>query len=315
MDPNDFRLFLEVAELGSFTKVAARRQTVQSHISRQVQALEKACGGALFHRTGRGVVPTELGKSVEARVRTWLRATDELMSSIRADAGIPMGEVRLGILPSAAHPLATRLFERLRSDYPRIRLDIREGQGGALDELLDTGSVDMAILFRYQKPDGDAERLLATAGTYLVSQPDDPLTRGASIGFAALAGLPLVLPRRPAHWRAVLDEAARSKGFSLAAVVEADSLRVQKELVAANRGLYSVLGPFSIDDELRSGYLRAIRIVDPDLRRHVTLALAKQGQLTAAGRIVAGLIQEIVAEWGNRLSEPLTHPPAAAGTR
>ena len=36
MNPNDFRLFLEVAELGSFTKAAAQRQTVQSHISRQI---------------------------------------------------------------------------------------------------------------------------------------------------------------------------------------------------------------------------------------------------------------------------------------
>ena len=62
MNPNDFRLFLEVAELGSFTKVAAQRQTVQSHISRQIGELESACGGALFRRTGRGVVLTDLGQ-------------------------------------------------------------------------------------------------------------------------------------------------------------------------------------------------------------------------------------------------------------
>jgi len=36
MNPNDFRLFLDVVELGSFTKVAAHRRTVQSHISRQI---------------------------------------------------------------------------------------------------------------------------------------------------------------------------------------------------------------------------------------------------------------------------------------
>ena len=36
MHINDLRLFLEVAELGSFTKVAVQRNTVQSHISRQI---------------------------------------------------------------------------------------------------------------------------------------------------------------------------------------------------------------------------------------------------------------------------------------
>ena len=40
MQINDFRLFLEVAESGSLTKVAANRQTAQSHISRQKTYLE-----------------------------------------------------------------------------------------------------------------------------------------------------------------------------------------------------------------------------------------------------------------------------------
>jgi DNA-binding transcriptional LysR family regulator len=304
MNPNDFRLFLEVAELGSFTKAAALRQTVQSHVSRQIGELEKQCGGALFRRTGRGVTLTDLGRHVEARVRGWVRDTDQLLADIRVDAGEPMGEVRLGILPSAAHPLMTHVFLRLQAEFPKIKLNVREGQGGELDALLDMGSVDMAILFRYQKPTSADEQLLAVAGTYLVSRPGDPLTQHESVEFARLAGLRLVLPRRPAHWRAVLDETARSKGFVLQAEVEADSLRVQKELVAHTPGLYSLLGPFSIDAELRAGRLRASRVVNPDLRRHVTLALPKQGQLTPACKIVARMLRETVEGWGNRLSEP-----------
>ncbi len=304
MDPNDFRLFLEVAECGSFTKAAAQRQTVQSHISRQIGELERQCGGALFRRTGRGVVLTDLGQHVEARVRAWLRDTDQLLADIRVDAGLPMGEVRLAILPSAAHPLITRVCLRLQAEYPRIRLNIREGQGGELDALLDTGSVDMAILFRFQKPASEDEKLLATAGTYLVSRPGDPLTQPASIDFARLAGLPLVLPRRPAHWRAVLDETARGKGFTLQAEVEADSLRVQREMVAHTAHLYSLLGPFSIADELRSGRLQAARIVNPGCRRYVTLALPKQGQLTPACKVVSALIRETVERWGGQLNEP-----------
>lgn len=304
MNPNDFRLFLEVAELGSFTKVAALRQTVQSHISRQIGELEKQCGGALFRRTGRGVTLTDLGHHVQARVRGWVRDTDQLMADIRVDAGEPMGEVRLGILPSAAHPLITHVFLRLQAEFPKIKLNVREGQGGELDALLDMGSVDMAILFRYQKPTSADEQLLAVAGTYLVSRPGDPLTQNDTFEFTRLAGLRLVLPRRPAHWRAVLDETARSKGFVLQAEVEADSLRVQRELVAHTPGLYSLLGPFSIDAELRAGRLRASRVVNPDLRRHVTLALPKQGQLTPASKIVARMLRETVEGWGNRLSEP-----------
>lgn len=306
MQVQDFRLFLEVVEAGSFTKVAAQRQTAQSHISRQISELERQCGNALFKRTGRGVALTEFGSHVAQRVRQWLRESDELFADIRQTARVPMGEVSLGILPSAAHPLMTHVFKRLQVEYPGIKLNIREGQGAELDALLDAGAVDMAILFRYDNPTGSDETLLVTASTYLVSSPGFSLTHGDTVEFKRLEGLPLVLPRRPAHWRALLDEMARSKGFQLEAAIEADSLTMQKELVAGSKHLYALLGPFSVSHELRLGRLQAAKVVAPDLKRYVTLARPKQGQLTQASRIVSGLITETVKSWRGQLTEPVS---------
>ena len=72
MHPAALKLFLEVADLGSFSKAAVARRTVQSHISRQISELERECGARLFRRTGRGVVLTDLGERIAPRVRTWL---------------------------------------------------------------------------------------------------------------------------------------------------------------------------------------------------------------------------------------------------
>lgn len=304
MQINNFRLFLEVAELGSLTKVAAHRQTVQSHISRQISDLESACGGALFRRTGRGVVLTEFGQYVEKRVRQWIQQSDELFGDIQQSAKIPMGEVKLGILPSAAHPLMTQVFKKLHHEFPKIQLNIREGQGSELDALLDTGSVDMAILFRYEKPHSHDEVLLSTASTYLVSSTGLSLTFGESVDFKRLEGLPLVLPRKGSHWRSILDETARSKGFQLQAEVEADSLKVQKEIIANNPHMYALLGPFSVNEELRSGRLQSAKITAPDLKRYVTLAMPKQGHITQASRTVADMIKMTVASWRNQLGPP-----------
>ena len=304
MHIEDFRLFLEVAEAGSFTKVAAQRQTVQSHISRQISGLEKQCGCPLFRRTGRGVALTEFGQHVAQRVRLWIKDSEQLFGDIQQTSRVPMGRVRLGILPSAAHPLMTHIFKRLVVEYPNIRLDIREGQGGELDAMLDAGSVDMAILFRFDKPGTADETLLSSASTFLVSSPGLPLTQGETVDFKRLEGLPLVLPRRPAHWRAILDEAARSKGFQLNPAAEADSLTMQKNLVAENKHLYALLGPFSVREEIRSARLQAARVVSPDLKRYVTLARPKQGQLTQASRIVAEMITDTVTCWKGQLSEP-----------
>jgi LysR family nitrogen assimilation transcriptional regulator len=196
----------------------------------------------------------------------------------------------------------------LQAQYPLIRLNIREGQGSQLDTLLDSGSVDMAILFRYQMPNGRDDRLLTVASTYLVSRPGDPLTSKPTIAFSRLEGLALVLPREPAHWRAVLDETARGKGFSLKAEIEADSLRTQKELVAETPDVYSLLGSISISEELKTGHLQASRVVAPDLKRYVTLALSKRGRTTQAARVVADIIQKTVENWGGQLTPSIQSP-------
>lgn len=302
------KLFLEVAEAGSLSKVAARRQTVQSHVSRQVSDFESSFGGPLFRRTGRGVAPTELGAHVAVRLRLWLQETDRLAEELRAESGKLFGEVRLGVIPTAAHPLMTRLFERLQAAHPGIRLNIAEAQGTELDTMLDSGVVDLAILYRYNRPSGSQERLLCVAHTYLVSAPGDEITGKPTVNFSCLSGLRLVLPLRPSHWRNALDEAARSLGFKLVPVAEADALTVQKELVAHTPGLYSVLGPYAIASELQSGRLQASKLVKPDLFRHVTLALPKQRKLSPACRMVAEIVQDLVQSWGNQLTEPTPEP-------
>jgi len=297
------KLFLEVAEAGSLNKVAARRQTAQSHISRQIGEFEGGFGAPLFRRTGRGVVLTELGERVAARLRPWLLETEQLAAEFRSESGRIGGPVRLGVIPSAAHPLATRLFQRLQAEHPGIALDVAEAQGTELDAMLDAGLVDLAVLFRYSKPGGRDEKPLGVAHTYLVAAAGDALTREPTLPFARLDGLRLVLPRRPSHWRNALDDTARSLGFRLAPVAEADSLTLQRELVAAQPGLYSVLGPYAIANDLRAGRLQASKLVRPDLVRHVTLALPKQGKLSPASRAVAQAIEDLVALWGHQLTE------------
>ncbi len=304
MNPSIVKLFLEVVEAGSLSKVAARRQTVQSHVSRQISDFEAACGGRLFRRTGRGVEPTELGARAATRLRAWLQDTEQIAHELRDASSRLLGDVRLGIIPSAAHPLVTRLFERLQAEHPGIRLDVAEAQGAELDAMLDSGAVDLAVLFRFHKPAGADETPLGVANTYLVSAPGDALTDAPTVPFARLAGLQLVLPRRPSHWRHALDETARSLGFKLEPVAQADSLTVQKELVARTPGLYSVLGPYSIAADLLSGRLQASKLVRPTLLRHITLASPRHGKPSPSCRAVAATIQVLVGSWGHRLTEP-----------
>jgi LysR family nitrogen assimilation transcriptional regulator len=103
---------------------------------------------------------TEFGARAATRLRMWLQQSEQVMDELRVESGALLGDVRLGIVPSAAHPLMTRLFQRLQAEHAGIRLNIAEAQGAELDAMLDSATVDLAVLFRYQRPSGREEKLL-----------------------------------------------------------------------------------------------------------------------------------------------------------
>src|SRR5437667_64550 len=169
MDYATWKLFIDAVEMGSLSKVAVAHGTSQPHISRQIGELEQECGGRLFARTGRGVVLTELGQRIAPKVRAWLASSDQLANDVRASAGTPIGKVRIGSLPSTAHPLVSTLYKRLKQRYPLVQLAVREGQGSQLETWLEDGSVDLALLFRTSASPKNGDIYLVETSTYLVS--------------------------------------------------------------------------------------------------------------------------------------------------
>ncbi len=292
MDYAAWKLFIDAAELGSLSKVAVAYGTSQPHISRQIGELERECGGRLFQRTGRGVVLTELGQRVAPKVRAWLAGTEQLANDIHTTAGKPIGRVRLGILPSTAHPLVSTLYYRLRERYPLVQLSVREGQGAQLETWLEDGSLDLAILFRNSSTPKNGDIYLVETSTYLVSAAGDHLTSQPTVLFSVLHNLPLVLFCRPNSWRDRLDQLSTEHGVSLNVAVEADSLGLQTHIVA-DGGMYALLGPYAIAAASRECRIQSSKLVDPTISRYIALAMSRHGELTLACRTVMRETQEI----------------------
>lgn len=292
MDYEHWKLFIDAAELGSLSKVALAYSTSQPHISRRLSELERECGGRLFQRTGRGVVLTELGKRISPRVRSWLANTDQLMNEVRTSAGTPIGTVRIGSLPSTAHPLITSLYYRLKKRYPLVHLSVREGQGAQLETWLEDGTVDLAILYRTSPTPRDGDMYLVETATYLVAAEGDNLTSRPSVPFSALDNLPLVHFCRPNSWRDRLEQLASEHRISLNVVLEADSISTQTH-VASDGGIYALLGPYAISSAVRTLRLQSSKIVKPTVTRHIALAMSRHGEMTLAGRTVMTILREI----------------------
>lgn len=306
-DLNKWRAFVAIGELGSLTRAALFLDSNQSLLSRQLNALERECGSRLFNRTGRGVELSEVGERLFPQVKALLEGAEQLEIEIRGEVREPTGRVTVGSLPSIAHPLVGRLFSDLRERHPAVKLKILEGSSGQVEEWLSDTRVDIAILYRYSSTLSEHEQALATVDSFLIGAKGDRLTLRPELPLSELDGLPFVLPSVPNGLRTALDAFARQERISLTPVIEADSLPLQKLLVAQER-LYTVLPLHAVWTEIGEGRLQASRISSPPMQRIVAMAMAKSKGPPRAVSAVASRIIDIVAEMAQK---GMWHPGAA----
>ena len=292
-DLHKWRAFVAIGELGSLTRAALFLDSNQSLLSRQLNALERECGARLFNRTGRGVELSETGARLFPQVKALPEDAERLEHDIRGEARAPAGRVTLGVLPSIGMPLVSRMFARTRREFPGISLKVLEGSSGQVEEWLADARVDLAILYRYGPTLPEMEQSLAIVDSCLIGPAGDRITAAAQVPFDALHELPFILPSAPNGLRTALDAIARQRRITLAPVIEADSLPLQKGLVATER-LYTVLPIHAAWAEVQNQRLQAARIVDPIMQRTVSMAMSKSKGPPRAVSAVASLIASIV---------------------
>lgn len=287
LDPK-WQLFIKVADTGSVSGTALALDLPQSVVSRQIAKLEKESGARLFLRTGRGVQLTEFGQQVYPRIASLIREAEQLSDEMRTSSGNPMGDVRVGLLPSAVPMLAGALFSAVRKSWPGVRLHLTEGSSALLEEWLSQGRLDLALLLREEDTATPDEPVLVRLPLYLVVPAGSALASRKTIGFDEAAALPLVLPGEPHPLRTRLAKLARQRGVTITQVVEADSICLQHEIVASEGGFAITAGMLSAQDARR---LVAVRIVRPALSRSIVLGVTTHRAHTRATWEVSRLLQ------------------------
>lgn len=287
-----WKTFIDVCELGSLSKVAAMCGTSQPQISRQIKAIEEEFNCQLFVRTGRGVELTDMGRRLEPEIRRWLQHTEQLENNIRNSSGLPIGKVKLAVLPSTAAPWLSEVYRLSKERYPDIQLEVREAQGNQLESWLEEGRVDLALLFRHSEDNRSGDLYLRDTATFLVGPPNSLITGNPTIEFSQLDGLPLTMFCRPSSWRDRLDVLARRYDVTLNVVLEADSLSLQTHAVKSN-DCYALLGAYASEAAKKSLGLSMSRIIAPGIKRYLALAMSPHGQMTLAIKKIRELVKEV----------------------
>ncbi|TCV97800.1 DNA-binding transcriptional LysR family regulator [Luteibacter rhizovicinus] len=141
---DQYRVFIQVAEMGSFIKAAHVLDIPRASISAAIQQLETTMGARLLHRTTRQVRLTTDGMQLLEHVRRFLTDAEEIDQLFHASQRKVSGRLSVDMPSRIARRLVAPALPGLLRRYPRLQLAL-----GSTDRVIDLvhEGVDCAVRF------------------------------------------------------------------------------------------------------------------------------------------------------------------------
>ena len=292
MDARKLRYFVTVAQLGSFSEAARRLHIAQPALSRHVKDIEESLGVPLFVRDARGARPTEDGEQLLVYALDVLQRLEALPRLVGSRSQTIAGRVVIGVPTSASAVLSAPLLRAAFERYPSVRIHLIESLSGYLQEWIEAGRIDLAILFSAQPGPGVSLEPILVEDLWLVGGPGALPPGLGEVPLAHLARYRFVIPSQSHSHRRLVEGLALSNGVRLNIAAEVDSLAVQKAVVADGK-TFTILAHSAFRTDLAEGRLTAARIVSPAISRPVAMASARARNESQACHAIALLTLEV----------------------
>ena len=139
--------FLAVTREGNISAAAQSLNLSQPSLSRQLKDLEEELGAKLFIRGNRRIELTEEGLILRKRAGEIMQLVELTESEISEVKNNISGTLSIGAGESLSMHRITGVFRRLKENYPDIRLNVVSGDTEDLQDRLDRGLLDFALIF------------------------------------------------------------------------------------------------------------------------------------------------------------------------
>ena len=261
MDLRQLRSLIHIADCGSLSRAAEILRISQPSLSVQIKHLETELGIPLLTRHARGVTLTELGHIFCEHARTILKDIERAKDTVSTHVRSPTGKVSVGLPTSACRGVSSHLIKAVAQNYPNIAVHIVEAMTGTLDEWIQLGRLDVALLYDHKAFENVAWTEMMVEELMLIAAKGNPILLRKTVSFEQLKSLPLVLPGKTHVLRYVIERISARLGIEPNVAIESDSLTAITQLVSL--GYMTIMPHFAMMDEISRGEMGAISIVEP----------------------------------------------------
>lgn len=163
------KVFLTIAETGSFTATAERLDLSKPMVSRAVALLEDWFKARLLQRTTRKVSLTEAGEQALEYCRRITELTNNIEQDFLARSGELSGTLRIAANPSFGGSHLLRALQNFMARHPKLHIQLLLSDQKA--DLVES-RIDLALRFTHHVEPGLVARRLNHIHSLLVATPD-----------------------------------------------------------------------------------------------------------------------------------------------
>ncbi|MGB1234403.1 MAG: LysR substrate-binding domain-containing protein [Planktomarina sp.] len=280
------KTFIAVADVGSFRGAADKVHVTPAAVGHQMKQLELLVGHALFDRSDIRPKLSSLGHQFVGQARDVVQAYDALMDRVPLGDDFA-GEFALGAVSSTLLSMIPQAVNKLVQRFPNLKVRIVPGLSDDLQEQVDSGRLDAAVLSPSFGIDATQAWVpMAEEELVMIAAPDVV----GDDAVALLNQLPFIRHTRRSAVGILADAWLRDHGIAVAPVMEMESLAALSNMVSHGLGV-SIVPNMCVPGDVFAG-LRKLPL-GPERRARVLGVLTRKD--SAKAQVVKALQDEITA--------------------
>ena len=258
MELHQLESFLVAADKGSFRQTAISLHLSQPSVSARIRTLEEELGVPLFHRAGRGVRLTEMGKAFLPYAQSALESLREGREVLATGRDASGGLLTIAAARNIGTYTLPAILERLRRRHSDIKAHITVGRSRDVLNMVVGEQVQLGLARELRHEDVVTTHLYDEE-VVLVTHPGH---RFATLGAASLAEVarePFILYDPGSAYFRLIQTYCRREGIQPRVEMRLDSIDATKHMVELGIGI-SFLPRSAIRREVGRGGLRTISL-------------------------------------------------------
>lgn len=290
MELRNLITFMQVVELGSFTKAAEQLGYSQSTVSFQIKQLEDELDCLLFERINHTITLTERGRELVEYAHQVRALTDEFKESLIKDHELS-GHIHIVTPDSVCDDMINSHYIDFHNKYPNISVKFTTADTLVMFDMLDHNEADVIITLdshSYNKDYVIAKE--EPLSMHFVASANSKFANIKRLSINDIVNEPFILTEHGQGYRRVLDKELAKKSLEITPILEIGRTDIITSLVA-NSNMLSFLPDFVTRDLIDSGELCYLDVCDMDMEIWKQLIYHKNKWMSKTLKTVIGYIK------------------------